>query len=90
MATPSSQRLVCGDVPEEYGLVAAYADEAIIVLRDAYIVDFVAMGAIFLDLEAGGGIEEADMSVGATGQELRWSSGVCLVVLSKGETYVLA
>ena len=70
MSTPSSQRLVCGDVPEEHSLVAADTDEAIIVLRDAYIVDFVAVGAVFLYFEAGGGVEEADVSVGATGQEL--------------------
>jgi hypothetical protein len=72
---------VCGDVPEEHGLVAAYTDEAVVVLRNAYVVYFVAMGAVFLHFEAGGWIEEADLSVGATGQELRWwRSGVCLVV----------
>lgn len=70
MATPAPQSLVCGDVPEEDGLVAADTDEAIVVLRDAYVVDFVAVGAVFLNFEAGGRVEEADVSVGATGQEL--------------------
>jgi hypothetical protein len=33
---------------------------------------FVAMSAVFLNFEAGGWVEEADLSVGATGQELWW------------------
>jgi hypothetical protein len=61
---------VCSDIPEKHSLVAAYTDEAIVVLRDAQVVDFVAMGAVFLNFETGRGIEEADVSVGATSQEL--------------------
>ena len=36
-------------VPEENDLVAADADEAVVVLCDCYIVDFVAVGRVFLD-----------------------------------------
>jgi hypothetical protein len=61
---------VCSDVPKKHSLVAAYTDEAVIVLRNAQVVDFVAMGAVFLYFETGRGIEEANMSVSATGQEL--------------------
>lgn len=82
---------MCGDVPEKHGLVAADTDEAVVVLRNADIVDFVAVGAIFLYLEAGGRVEEADVAVGAAGQELRRWSGVCrwLYRCCRG-TYVLA
>ena len=73
MTAPPAQSLVCGHVPEENGLVAAYTDEAIVVLGNAQVVDFVAVGAVFLYFEAGGGVEEADLAVGATGQELWWS-----------------
>lgn len=68
---------MCGDVPEEDGLVAADTDEAVVVLGDADVVDFVAVGAVFLDFEAGGRVEEADVAVGAAGQELSRWSGVC-------------
>ena len=83
---------MCGDVPEKHGLVAADTDEAVVVLRNADIVDFVAVGAIFLYLEAGGRVEEADVAVGATSQELRWLSGLCrcLCRCREGRTYVLA
>ena len=70
MATPAPQSLVCGDVPEKHGLVAADTDEAVVVLRNADIVDFVAVSAVFLYFEAGGRVEEANVAVGATGQEL--------------------
>lgn len=62
-------------VPEENYLVAADGDEAVVVLCDCYIVDFVAVGRVFLDFEGGGGIEEADMAVGAAGQEVLACSG---------------
>lgn len=83
---------MCGDVPEKHGLVAAYTDEAIVILRNTQVVDFVAMGAVFLYFEAGCGIEEADVSVGATGQELRWLLDVCrwLYRCCCRGTYVLA
>lgn len=93
MPTPAPQSLVCGDVPEKHGFVAADTDEAVVVLRNADVVDFVAVGAVFLDFEAGGRVEEADVSVGAAGQEL-WQrssdvgSGVVDVV--EYGTYVLA
>lgn len=67
-------------VPEENNLVAADGDEAVVVLCDCYIVDFVAVGRVFLDFEGGGGIEEADVAVGAAGQELCWVSAICRVV----------
>lgn len=91
MTTPTAQGLVCSDIPEEDSLVTAYTDESIIVLGDAQIVHFVTMGAVLLDLEASGRIEESDLSVGATGQELRRWSGVCDGAVDDGvETYVLA
>jgi hypothetical protein len=61
---------MCSDIPEEDGLVAAYTDESVVVLGDAQVVDFVAMSAVFLDFETGGGIEEANVAIGAAGQEL--------------------
>jgi hypothetical protein len=84
---------VCGHVPEKHGLVAADTDEAIVVLRNAQVMHFVAMGAVFLYFEAGGWVEEADLSVGATGQELWWwRLGVCFgrVVVVEVGPYVLA
>lgn len=82
---------MCSDVPEEDGLVPAYTDKAIVVLGDAQIVHFVAMGAVLLDFEASGRVEEADLSVGAARQELRRWLGVGDRVVGDGvETYVLA
>jgi NO-binding membrane sensor protein with MHYT domain len=83
---------MCGDIPEKHSLVAAHTDEAVVVLRNAQVVHFVAMSAVFLYFEAGCGIEEADVSVGATGQELRRLLDVCrwLYRWCCRGTYVLA
>lgn len=52
---------------------------------------FVAVGAVLLNFEASGRVEEADLSVGAASQELRRWSGVSDRVAGRRvETYVLA
>lgn len=70
VARPPSQGLVRRHVPEEHRLVAAYADEAVVVCCDAQVVDFIAVGAVFLHQQAAAGVEKADRAVGAAGQEL--------------------
>lgn len=49
VAGPSAQGLRRGYVPEEYGLVAAYAHEAVVVGCDGEVEDLVAVGCVRLD-----------------------------------------